>query len=152
MYVAFGIFYFCNSFTLRLFAASSVVRHQYCYWLSQRHYIIKTYTSSCKKTKTIWWNVDILACDLKVTRAHRGLNFSVSNHVAIQTSSLFLYLEFFKWFKTVLWSTSSSLPMSWLLMYRSCSIFFPWFNRFFQWLVDQSEAHFWHENFRHCIM
>jgi len=28
-------------------------RHQYYYWLSQRHYIIKTYTSSCEKTKII---------------------------------------------------------------------------------------------------
>ena len=32
----------------------SVVRHQYCYWLSQRRYIIKTYTSSCERTKIIW--------------------------------------------------------------------------------------------------
>jgi len=29
-------------------------RHQYYYWLSQRHYIIKTYMSSCEKTKIIW--------------------------------------------------------------------------------------------------
>ena len=43
------------------------------YWLSQRHYIIKTYTSSCEKVEIIWQNVDVLACDLKVTQAHRGL-------------------------------------------------------------------------------
>jgi len=49
------------------------------------------------------------------------LNFSLLDHMAPKHPVFFIqYPVFFKWFKTVLWSMFSSLPILWLLM---CSTF-----------------------------